>query len=128
MAESFLDRLTALPKGEVPFSTENTEPHYRLKEIQQKATEVIEIGGCHWLALYSEEKLGDGWMEFALFGLSFGDVGEEVVTPVFHGMGPSGALREMRHTYWGDEGYLFYAPGKTIAEAFQVLGKYFDLV
>jgi hypothetical protein len=45
---------------------------------------------------------------------------------VFHGSGPSGALRELRHTHWGEGGYVFYPNAKLIAAAFAALTRWFD--
>lgn len=56
--------------------------------------------------------------------------------PVFRGHGPSGCLRELRHTNWGrwgyehpdrgQRGYVFYAPGPVITAAFRELARWFD--
>jgi hypothetical protein len=45
---------------------------------------------------------------------------------VFYGDGPSGSLRECRHTYWGEDGYLFYPDGRIIAAAFKALSEFYD--
>jgi hypothetical protein len=45
---------------------------------------------------------------------------------VFHGSGPTGSLRELRHTWWGEDGYLFYVPGALVSNAFKALSAYFD--
>ena len=47
---------------------------------------------------------------------------------VFHGNGPSGNLRELRHTWWGEDGagYLFSPNSKLIAAAFGALREWFD--
>lgn len=48
--------------------------------------------------------------------------------PLFHGEGPSGTLRELRHTHWGhaDDGYLHEPNGALIAAAFEALKRWFD--
>lgn len=43
-----------------------------------------------------------------------------------HGYGYSGALREARHTYFGDEGYVFYVDPLRLAWAFDCLRRWFD--
>lgn len=48
---------------------------------------------------------------------------------IFYGEGPSGNLRECRHTYWGEEdnhGYIFYLDGRLITAAFRRLSEFFD--
>jgi hypothetical protein len=48
---------------------------------------------------------------------------------VFYGEGPSGNLRECRHTYWGEDdngGYIFYPYGPLIVAAFKRLSDFFD--
>lgn len=49
---------------------------------------------------------------------------------VFHGSGPSGALRELWHTTWGEDdtpGYLHSPSAKLITEAFHQLRRWFDV-
>lgn len=48
--------------------------------------------------------------------------------PLFHGSGPSGNLRELRHTHWGhaDDGYIASPNGALIAAAFEALKRWFD--
>jgi hypothetical protein len=77
-------------------------------------------------------------VEFAVLGWSGGPSTDvrtnEVVAPstyemVFHGSGPSGGLRELRHTWWGapdDGGYLFYPDFTLLEAAFKALRKWFD--
>lgn len=53
---------------------------------------------------------------------------EALYQPLFHGEGPSGNLRELRHTHWGhaDDGYLHEPNGALIAAAFEALKRWFD--
>lgn len=53
---------------------------------------------------------------------------EALYQPLFHGEGPSGTLRELRHTHWGhaDDGYLHEPNGALIAAAFEALKRWFD--
>jgi hypothetical protein len=46
---------------------------------------------------------------------------------VFRGCGPSGSLRELRHTWWGENGYIYYVNGELITDAFAKLRQWFDL-
>lgn len=54
------------------------------------------------------------------------EVAGEKVQMVFRGSGPSGSLRELRHTHWGEDGYIFYPDAKLIAAAFDRLAEWFD--
>lgn len=70
------------------------------------------------------------WLEFAVLNC-LADEEEEMFDPdqqiVFYGNGPVGGLRELRHTYWGESGYIFYPDPLVICSAFVELGRYFDL-
>ena len=106
------------------------EPTYSLLKIKSvfEVVELIEENA--WLVLkWDEEKL---WLHFAVLEFHSQIYGEENIelTQCFHGEGPSGALRECRHTYWGEKdngGYIFYPKKRTIIAALDELSKYFDL-
>lgn len=86
--------------------------------------EVHELSPDNWLVLnWDNEKF---WLRFAVLQLSYTEKEEQYCTLVFHGEGPTGNLRECRHTWWGEEGYVFYPPGPVIAAAFTFLGRYYD--
>lgn len=51
---------------------------------------------------------------------------EEWCSLIWSGCGLAGYLRECRHSYFGEEGYLFYAPLDAIANTATYLRKYFD--
>lgn len=64
----------------------------------------------------------DGWISFVVFKFYAGD--ESVYySKVFCGKGPSQNLRELRHTYWGENGagYIFFPSAKLICDAFDKL-------
>lgn len=42
------------------------------------------------------------------------------------GNGTGGSLREARHTYFGEDGYVFYVDAAALAWAFELLGRWFD--
>jgi hypothetical protein len=113
-----------------PEKDHNDDPIYSGKHIRELATVVVNLEGQGLLAV-----LEDGiHISFAVFrweqGSASGDPPDEWYQRVFHGSGPSGSLRELRHTYWGEtdnSGYIFYAPGKLIADAFKQLERWFDV-
>lgn len=66
------------------------------------------------------------WLKFAVLGFNSGVDDEQFLTVIFHGEGPTDCLRELRHTWWGDGGYIFYPRGKVITDAFNKLRDHFD--
>ena len=109
----------------------NGEPAYLLRDICGASTEVVEIKDRDTLRalLAVVVERGSVKVNFALFQFACGDkVGppDDQFSLVFHGDGIGGALREMRHSYWGENGYLFYADRQLIARALEALGKWFD--
>jgi hypothetical protein len=89
-----------------------------------------------WL-IYTGPKPDEGdyeiygwWMEFAVMRFhcqTHGDPDIEV-SCVFHGEGPAnGSLRECRHTWWGEEGYIFYPKRVLIVKALEALSEFYDL-
>jgi|ERR1700760_2449473 len=106
---------------------------YDLDHVKSVAHRVIDlVHGGSWLALH----FGESWLSFVVFRHASGPSTRNGVVVdgikgsiVFYGCGSSG-LRELRHTYWGDDrsqpGYLFYPNGKAITAAFAALQEWFD--
>lgn len=72
---------------------------------------------------------GEHWLDFVVvkFYSSNFDMSESIsVEYVFGGAGPTMGLRELRHTYWGDSGYIPYLDSKTVVAAFKFLSQYYD--
>lgn len=93
--------------------------------------EVRELKGGGWLVLAKAETIpGSSWMRFAACRFVVSDIGgaNTMVEVVFHGDGPGGknSLRECRHTYWGEDGYIFYPDGALITAAFRELAEFYD--
>jgi len=80
---------------------------------------------------YTPDENGYCWMSFAFLEFSSWTYGTPKDTAelsmLMHGEGPAGFLRECRHTYWGEDGYIFYPNKKHIDAAMQWLSKYYDL-
>lgn len=55
------------------------------------------------------------------------DLGPAEVRRLMNGLGFSGALRESRHTYIGEEGYVFYIKPYQFMWAWKLLTRDFDL-
>lgn len=68
------------------------------------------------------------WLDFAVLEFEHSDIDDTNVHAIslFYGNGPSDSLRELRHTYFGKEGYLFYVKPIILVAAFKELSKYFD--
>lgn len=70
--------------------------------------------------------INDVWVSWVLLEtLSYSET-RTTYTITGYGEGPSGNLREPRHTYLGKEGYLFYVSPKLLNWCFQKLSKWFD--
>lgn len=96
--------------------------------IREKADRVVELdGGCGGIVAL---RIGELHVSFVVLQWhSSDDKGVSHFERLFHGSGPSGYLRELRHTFWGEPdngGYIFYPSAKLIADAFRVLGEWFD--
>lgn len=104
---------------------------YSLSQLQEAADKQIDLSNGCILFLKGEK---DYWLEFAMVEFS-STVGEiEVYLPIFWGGGtsslhgnPKEQLRELRHMYFGDTGYVFYMPGESLIEAMNHLSVYFDM-
>lgn len=106
-------------------------------DVRSKATHIVELAGHGLLAVLEHDEGTSA--SFVVLG-DMGTVDGVVVWyPVFRGWGPSGpglipaggdptwrGLRELRHTYWGENGYLHYPPGALISDAFAKLERWFD--
>lgn len=98
--ESFLN-----DKDEIVYSLDKIPVAYEIREITNG-----------WVVLNWHDET---WLKFAVL--------ESDGSSVFHGEGPSGSLRECRHTYWGYDGYIFYPNARLITDAFRVLSEFYDL-
>lgn len=125
--DDLIDRL----KPEV-LSHDATTTVYDLAHIKATARRCIDLDPG-LLAVDDD----DGHVSFVVFEFNSGPstrAGVEVdgvkMERVLHGRGFSGALRELRHTYWGESsnaGYIYYLNGKLIANALAALREWFDL-
>ncbi len=125
-AGGFTRLLTMLTPSLAP----TDEMLYLGSHICDVATEVIALDGG-LLAVRQE----DIHVSFVVFrrecGESYVTDQYEPRTPayysvLFHGDGPSGSLRELRHTTWGESGYIYYPNGLLISDAFKHLARWFD--
>lgn len=110
---------------------------YDLESIRAAASRCLDLPGEGILAVHLDAD--ELHVSFAVFRWSSGpstrdgvEVDGRKMELLFCGDGPSGNLRELRHTYWGDgsegrEGYLFDPPASLIVAAFAALREWFDI-
>ena|SRR5258708_25253720 len=84
---------------------------------------------CEQEAYFVLNNIDEFWFKFAILSFHSSEFNGDntILTMVFHGEGPTGSLRECRHTYWGEEGYMFYLKKDTIVSALEKLSEYYDL-
>ncbi len=105
--------------GKDPFGSDYDV--YRVGD--QGADELIDLGGQAVLAV----KVTDGLhVDFAVFDWLTTDGADHNHIMLFHGSGPSGALRECRHIYWGESGYVHFMNFAVVEAALRELRRWFD--
>ncbi|WP_374029805.1 hypothetical protein [Bdellovibrio bacteriovorus] len=109
----------------IAFKSVLDEQHtvYSLNEVREKF-EVVQLTTDGYLVLNWDKEMF--WLRFAVLDFHTGFDDDTFLSIVFHGEGWVGKLRECRHTWWGDAGYLFYPNGVLIGKALAELSKYFD--
>lgn len=103
---------------------------YDLDLVKRTADGVIElVPGAGWLAI----RIEDGCLSFIVVEFHSGPSTRDGVVVdgikverVFDGYGYHEVLRELRHTHWGESGYIYYPNGKIITAAFEALREWFD--
>lgn len=113
-----------------PFDDE--ELYYALTNVRSHATSVSELFangvGPGLLAVLEDD--ARVIVSFVVLEAMVGEGSDghpALYRMVFEGHGVSGSLRELRHTYWGDDGYLHFPPSKLISDAFAKLEEWFDV-
>ena len=103
------------------------EMEYALKDIQKNFTlyETLDLISDHLIVIY---KWDDVWLKWCFLEWAGGDMrGNDTFTPFMYGEGPSGSLRECRHTHIGEEGYVFYLNGQRMKQAIEWLEQHYDM-
>ncbi len=95
----------------------------RLSDLQD-AYDVRELSKGAWLAVHIDGIL----VKFAICRfVSLSEDGEVLVEKAIRGSGYTGNLRELRHMWFGSDGYIHYPDLESIAEANKHLSEWFDL-
>lgn len=102
---------------------------YHRKTLVDSGFEIIELPGDGILV---RKDPSDTWIEFAVLEwhteyMHLGEVLAVEYSMLFHGQGTGGCLRELRHTYWGEDGYLFYINRGLVEAAFKALEQWFNI-
>lgn len=101
------------------------ELFYAEADIHALADRVIVLPSDGLLAV----EIDEGEIAFAVFARVHGPTTDGTIGAfhdvVFHGEGYAG-LRECRHTWWGEDGYLYYPDPELISAAFVELRQWFD--
>ena len=99
------------------------QPYYR---IEDQRGEVVDIDGSFAKLVVFVDDVDS--VRFALFewSCSNADDTNRQFHMIFHGVGVGGGLRECRHTYWGEAGYVYLMPLDVVAKAMAALRKWFD--
>lgn len=86
-------------------STLNPEKQaYYLSDLM-KVGQLQQLGEHLWAIVVSSP---EDWKEWAIFEWQCSDENLVETTMLVSGCGPTGYLKECRHTYWGENGYIFY--------------------
>ncbi len=80
-----------------------------------------------WNAWEADENLNNAWLKWECYEFSEGNSSDTLVDLFAKGEGPTGALRELRHTYFGEDGYAFYLNATHMRALLTELEKYYDL-
>lgn len=107
------------------------DPVFDLAAIVRTAKTTRDLPNSGLLAVNIEDELH---VSFVVFREAMGPSTKDGVVVdgakmevLFHGSGPSGSLRELRHTNWGEDGYIFDPDMSIIGAAFTALGEWFDV-
>ena len=125
------------PLGWLPGVQEEDDFVYNIDELRAAGWDVRELKNveyvCGWLVVQRDlpaSPSGGLWLRFAVLRFHQSDDEGEKATCLFYGDGPGGAegdsLRECRHTYWGEGGYIFYPDGTLIVAALKALSEFYD--
>lgn len=110
------------------WSDADKEPHWRLSELlllPNVVSHCLKDTGV-WLLIKQEP--GEIQVHFAAVEWAGSDAHGDVVKSLWCGEGPSGNLRELRHSRFGPEfdGYMFYADLQHIILVAEKLKTWFD--
>lgn len=86
--------------------------------LSELFTEVHQLGNLGHFCIYTED-------QFVITYALYSGCPNMEQTLVYKGCGFSGGLNEMRHTYFSEDGYMFYLEVPLLEASFKILRKYF---
>jgi hypothetical protein len=97
-----------------------------LSQFDSDEFEVKELLDESVWVVYRKDPEFPGTKNFAFLRYSYSD--DNIYCDVMmHGYGFSESLRECRHTYWGEDGYIFYPDSRHIRAILDELEIHFDM-
>ncbi len=105
---------------------ENQESIVVLNEALKKKYKTTKLTDNGWLVVWEH----DIEVDFAVLEENGSCDGRIEAVVIFHGNGIGGSLRELRHSYWGDDGYIFCLDTvmRLISKSLVALEEYFDAI
>jgi len=102
---------------------------YRKRDVRELSSYIFELDESAFLAVITDpEEFKVSWAVMAFdHGYCMDEPEDYFHTIQISGYGFSGNLRECRHTYWGDGGYIFSPNVLVISQALLILAKWFDM-
>jgi hypothetical protein len=108
----------------VPFTEENDYKQYEINDLKSLPSKLEMLDRTDVIVLYTIE---EHWMTFCFLAWSASSGDESWYTPLWHGMGPTGSLRECRHSYIGEDGYVFYVKKQDFIAVLDWLSQHYDM-
>ncbi len=110
------------PAGHDKHNNGSGVAYYRVAPLVEYFDEWRELSSDFFAGINDE----DGWMSIAFFEEDWSDDENSYVNLLFTSEGPSGSLRELRHTNFQNGGYVFMMSLSDMQLALGVLGEFFD--
>lgn len=85
---------------------------------------IEELDGKDFIVLFKKD---DALINYAFLECDASNTQEDFYSLLWHGYGFSDNLRELRHSYIGENGYVFYLNKKNFELALNWLSQYFDM-
>jgi hypothetical protein len=123
-----MDFETILQRLEKEIDGPDQEKAHELEDLKKAFSDHLElIPGSLWV-FWREE---DVWLNFAFFEFYQSDADDKnmIVRCFWRGGGTTGSLRELRHSYIGEDGkgYVFYFNKQRFLRAIEWLSQHFDM-
>ncbi len=105
--------------------TNNEDTVYSLTDIKEVAENVDTL--IPMKLIVSRDGEEDGWLDFVFFEWVYSVDEDEYYEELCRVSGPSGFLSECRHTYFANNGYIFYMNRQVMITMIDYLTLYYDM-